>query len=68
MKDLTKLEQQQQQDAGAGGLFGDLESMMGGADGEEYGDEMQMLQKLLGGAMGPSAGGGMGAAGQGLMQ
>ena len=32
-------------------LFGDL-----GGEGEEYGDEMQMIQKLLGGALAPQRG------------
>jgi len=48
MKDLTQLEKQQNNNLmgmeGAEDLFGEL-----GAEGGEYGDEMQMIQKLLSG-------------------
>ena len=53
MKDLTQMEQQQQQHGmmGMEGMEGmeDLLGQFGGGDGEENGDEMQMIQKLLGG-------------------
>ena len=51
MKDLTQIEQQQQQ-IGMDGTDGFLEGLAG--DGEDMDEnEMKMLQNLLGGALGP---------------